>query len=328
MKLSCISPASTGIVFFSLVHPNFAAAVLNLWKNASPALPGINASSVDVRPDSRLDIKRVYTGDEIIKNDCLVVGLWLMGQLGSKEWSCKIPAAQGPYLPNFPGVIIDIDPQEPFPNIPLRFAIWGLKKAMLDLLARDQFVESIYELYWDYLTIGTIYIQPIQNSQASTPRQSLDGKRSNRSLTVPFALDLGVDIAIQEIPGAQPIDPRDIWITMFESQERLGYPEAHLIPKAVFQLGPFLPSSKAFFTIDPLHGPDLPRIYPPFLHVSTVDYALLLLAVWMCQHNHFSDFGFTISVSGTLVGAGRLGAIRTQGLPLPTGGLPGNILTY
>ena len=312
----------TLVAIFSL--PTFTAAVSIPRKLESLSPPNLNATSLDVRPDRRFRITRVYSGEEVVKNDCLVVGFWLVGQLATKDWSSNIPFARGPHLANFPGVHINIDPQELLSDLPIRHAIWGLKLTMLDLLARDQFVESIYELHWNYLTVGTVYIQHVPDP--STP-QSLGGKVGNQSLTLPLAVTQGVNIAIQPIPGAQAINPRDIWITMFESQERLAYPEAHLIPRTIFQLGPFLPSSKAFFNVDPLHGHDLPRLYPPFLHVSTVCYALMLIAIWMCQNDRFDDFGFTIFLGGTLVGGGRLGQLRTHGLPLPSSGLAGNIST-
>ena len=309
----------TLVAIFSLptIIPVFAAVSNPL----SP--PNLNATSLDVRPDHRFRITRVYSGEEVVKNDCLVVGFWLVGQLATTDWSSNIPFARGPHLANFPGVHVDINPQEPS-DLPIRYAIWGLKLTMLDLLARDEFVESIYELHWNYMTVGRIYIQRIQNIEASTSRP--DGKVGNQNLTLPLSVTQGVSIAIQSIPGAQAINPRDIWITMFESQERLAYYEAHLIPRTNFQLGPFLPSSKAFFNVDPLHGHDLPRLYPPFLHVSTVCYALMLLAIWMCQNDRFDDFGFTISIGGTLVGGGRLGEFRTQGLL--SSGLAGNVSTF
>ena len=327
MKFLYISPTVAGIFSIQIITPIFAAVAFNPQKHGSLFLPGLNATSLDVPPDSRFRIHRAYSGDEIVKNDCLVVGFWLMGQLSTKDWSSKIPFARGPHLANFPRVNIDIEPQASFPDLPIRYAIWGLKLAILDLLARDQFVESIYELCWNDLSMGTIHIQAIQDIEASTPRQSLDAKVNNQSLTVPFVLNQPVSLAIQIIPGAQRINPRDIWTTMFESQEQLAYPEAYLIPKTAVELGPFLPSNKAFFNIDPLHGPDLPRLYPPFLHLFTLTYALMLLVLWMCQNDHFSAFGFTISVSGTLVGTGRLDELRTQDLPPSSSGLAGNVST-
>ena len=303
MKLPWIFTAAA---ILSLPTPLLAAAFSH---GKYFSLLDLNTTSLNIPPDLHFKINRVYSDEEIVKNDCLVVGFWLMGQLSTKDWSSTIPLGRGPDLANFPGVKIDVKPQDPFPNLPIRYAIWGLKLAMLDLLARNQFVESIYELYWDYVTVGTIYIR------ASTPRLS------NQNLTLPFNFDQSVNIDIQAVPGAQPINPRDIWTTMFESQERLAYPAAHIIPRTAFQLGPYLPSSKAFFNLDPLHGPDLPRLYPPFLHVSTITYALMLIAVWMCQNDRFSEFGFIISVGGTLVGTGRLSEVRTQG------GLAGNLST-
>lgn len=322
MKLARIFPTVAAVFSFPIVAPVFAAAAFNLWKNESLCLSGLNATSLNVRPDPRFRIEQVYSEDEIAKNDCLVVGFWLMGQLSTKDWSSSVPFSQGPHLAHFPGVNIRIEPQEPFSDLPIRYAIWGLELAILDLLETDRFVESIYELHWNHVTVGIIDIQRIQNPQASTPRQSLDGKVSNQSLTVSLAVNQPISIAFERIPGAQPINPRDIWITLFQSQERLAYPEAYLIPRAILQLGPFVPSSRAFFNVDPLNGPDLPRSHPPFLHVSTVIHALMLLAAWMCQNNYFSDFGFTISISDTLVGAGRMGEIRR-----PSGALAGNIST-
>ena len=326
MKLSPIFPPVTA-VFFQIIAPVFAAAASSPWKNESLSLPGLNATSLNVRPDPRFRIRQVYSEHELAKNDCLVVGFWLMGQLSIKDWSSSITFSQGPRLAYFPGVKISIEPQEPFPDLPIRYAIWGLKLAIMDLMERDRFVESIYELYWDHVTVGTIHIQPIRNPQASTPRQSLDGTVSNKSLTVPLAVNQPISIVFERIPGARPINPRDIWITLFQSLEPLAYPEAYLIPRVVLKFGPYVPSSRAFLSIDPLNGPDLPRLYPPFLHISTVIHALMLAAAWMCQNNYFSDFRFTISILGTLVGGGRMSEIRPQGLQLSSGGLVGSVST-
>ncbi|KAL8792012.1 MAG: hypothetical protein Q9195_005353 [Heterodermia aff. obscurata] len=322
MNLPSIFPTVAAIFSLPIIKLALTTATSNTWKNGSLSLPSLNVTSLDIPPDRRFRINQVYSDEAIAKDDCLVVGFWLMAQLATKEWSSNITLAGGPRLANFPRVSIDVAPQQPLSELPIRYAIWGLKLAMLDLLARDRFVESIYELYWDHLTVGTIYIQPSRNIQASTPPQDYDVKVSNQNLSAPFSLDQPINIAIQPIPGAQPINPRDIWITMFESQERLAYPEAYLIPTTDFQMGPFLPSSNAFVSLDPLHGPDLPRLFPPFLHVSTVCHALMLLAVWMCLNNRFSDFGFTISVSDTLVGSGRLSEVRTL-----SSGLASNVST-
>ena len=327
MKLSCIFPTVVAVFSLPIITPVFTAAVSNPWRNGSLALPGLNFTSLNVPPDPRLRIRRVYSEDEIVKNDCLVVGLWLMGQLATKDWSSSIASAQGPHLANFPGVNISIQSEEPFTHFPIEYAIWGLKLAILDLLVRDRFVESIYELSWDHVAVGTIYIQRVQNTRASTSRQSLDGKENNLSLIIPLAVNQPISLAIERTPGAQPINPRDIWITMFDSQERLAYPEAYAIPRVVFQIGPYLPISSAFLKIDPIHGPDLPRLYPPFLHVSTICHTLMLIAVWMCLNNYFSDFMFSISVGGILVGGGRVGGAQTASLEMPSGGLIGSIST-
>ena len=327
MKLSCILPTVAAVFSLPIITPVFTAAVSNPWKNESLALPGLNATSLDVPPDPHFQIRRVYSDDEIVKNDCLVVCFWLMGQLATKDWSSSIPFAQGPHLANFPGVDVSIEPVEPFTNLPIRYAIWSIKLVIMDLLVRDRFVESMYELCWDFVIVGTIYIRRVQSQRTSTSRQSLDAKENNQSLVVPLAVNQPISITIERTPGAQPINPRDIWFMMFDSQERLAYPEAYIIPRVAFQIGPLWPSSRAILTVDPLHGPNLPRIHPPFLHVSTVSHALMLLAVWMCQNNYFDDFGFKISVDGILVGAGRIGDARPASLQLPSDGLMGNIST-
>ena len=279
----------------------------------------VNTSLQSGGIDDRFGLKAEYAETPIPITPCFMNVVELLAQYAELDWLSKVKQRNGVVLQEYPQVEIAVIPAAPARNIEVRLLIWGIWVAIRDIIGRNKFYESEFEIFWDEKVVAFIYITRPMDLQLTGSNATLAPDEplsllpspdptitdtSNSTSTPPGSLNDGrFGWKPLFTPRAKQLTVVEVFLTVLAGIKNAApHPASEKIPGPYASAAVDCYANVQFY----LHKRRVPRPKPPFFQYVHVIKALRLVPEFMLQQKRFAELLFSIEVSGITVGEGFL----------------------
>lgn len=309
MKYSSLSRFLAILRCFSLIASTSALEV------SSPDGEGrfTTLSNLDlVRGDeSRFSMRIAYGVNTLPATAVFLNIIELSAQYAEMDYMGRTGDRHGIVLADWPQVEIALLAARGRRGIDVRFALWGLYGALLDMVFSNRFIESEVEITWDDLVVASIFItQPLdvdtaKASNATTrlipplPGNSTD--ESSDAVSEPVNAGTGrFDWRPRFAPSDKIMPPSDIFILIMGTIKAVAPHAMTDKVKGAFHVGSGIVDAnlQAY-----LKDRRVPRPVPPYFQFAHVLEAVRRIPAWMLARRRFAEFACSIEVSTKHVGS-------------------------
>lgn len=311
--LACLAKA---VNTFAFVSPP------QTLKGSFATSPLVNTTNIDTNIDPRFGFKAIYGETNLPLTPCFMNVVELLAQYAELDWLSKIRQRHGVVLPSYPQVEIAVLPAAPATSVEVRLVIWGIWVGVRDIIARSNYHEAEFEVFWERKLVAYIYFTKPMDLQVTgsngtlgpdepltllpSPNEITGGilDISNSTQSTSGALNEGQFMWAPVVPpGAKVLTVVEVFLTVMAGLKNAApHPALEKVPGPYASAAIDVYANVQFY----LHKRRVPRTKPPFFQYIHVIKALRLVPGYMLEKRRFSEMFFSMMVSNVVVAEGYL----------------------
>ena len=247
-----------------------------------------------------------------------MVALQFMAELALLDWETSLAGTHSP-MTDYPSVLIYGGAAQLTSRTWSKYLIWGLSFVMAEFIRSGRFEEVRYNLIFDRQTVGFLFFEGVGSGSRGVEalsatgkvalRESDEGGRVGEKSSQAAALNVtnhSVRIRPMLIARAQPLDPDQVWLALYDAIQTLAFPDKNTVLVEPLILSPALTNIKILIMSH--HGSETPKYWPPFLLYWIIIEALRQLPAWLLSpQGNFKETVFGIFDGDAFLGGGSFG---------------------
>ncbi|KAL2054407.1 hypothetical protein ABVK25_005155 [Lepraria finkii] len=306
-----------------------------------------SSNSTLIAPDPRFQIIAKFGVTDLPRISSLMNTLEFIAILAAKDYNGKISETNGPLVPGFTDVEIEIKPHSPAATIFTKFAVLGLYYAVTTMARENLWKAAVFGILWEGKHTGWIWFKPppssggnqtemqdLQNqmqnltggalsgalpgalldlnntSPAVLFETSSDSKNFNTSFNTSAASATNADfeLTMSFFPQVPPLTHTHVFITVISALRDVAMYDIDSVVRP-FQIG-----VEAFHCKIQWEYADGNKLGgPPSFEYKWIIEAARQIPRWMLEHK-FAESFFTIGVNGYVIGQGKIFSGQVPGL--------------
>ena len=281
----------------------------------SLTLPSLLNSSINstwnVNDDPRFSIHIIYGLTDIPTTPVYMNAVELLARYAEMDFFGRTGQRHGIVLPEYPQIEIAVLPAAPSTSVEVRFVIWAIYGAIIDMTFRNTFKENEIPFRWNDEVVGHLYftlpldrVQDLNNQTGIVKASQVNDASNvteyvNNTFTYDDVKYGPFDWTPTYKPGGQMLSPKDVFLlSMGTLKVVASYPATERIDSA-FHVGSELVDAHAEMF---LRDKRASRPRGPFFQYGHIIEVARRVPAWMYGERRFAEFWGAVKVFNRQIG--------------------------
>ena len=276
-------------------------------KDSSPSISPLNGT-VNLSGDSRFSLQPHYTSTRIAATAVLMNTVSFLSEAADHGFESYLDINRRATFAAYPSVIIDIQTAKSKERLQNFLLIWALYEAAWDMVAKNKFFVSEFDMVWKGKVVGRLrYMAPLNGAieqgiglgeQKANKRAPISGtlfqiESANSTYTALLPLNATTNallaMKLQYLRNGRDVPIYAVFMTVMATLVKNAYYPAKT------RVRPFEASTPGFDAEMAISTSSGPTSYqPPFFEREHLNHAIQLLLEHMLQQRKFAEIAFTV----------------------------------